>query len=74
MFSMKMNLPNSNICIHPGDKIKLARFDSTVWIVNYGWFSFDYNRDICGWYLTDIETGEIKPIFKTDLHDCYSVQ
>lgn len=74
MFEAKLKLPNSDICICPGDKIKLGRFESTVWIVNYGWFNFDCNRDICGWYLTDISKGTIKPIFKTDLDDCYYVQ
>lgn len=74
MFGTALKLPNSDICIHPGDKIKLGRFESTIWIVGYGWFNFDCNRDLCGWYLTDMDKGVIKPLFKTDLDDCYYVQ
>ena len=55
-------------------KVKLHRFDNRFWIVNYGWFDFDGNREICGWYLSDIQTGEVKPLLRTDLDDIYVIE
>lgn len=70
---MSLQIPETCMYLHPGDKVKLHRFDSILWIVSYGWFTFDGNRGICGWYLTNFETGKIKPIMKTDLRDIYLI-
>ena len=71
---LTLDIPGSCQCLHPGDKIKLGRFDSVVLVVNYGWFEFDGNRPFCGWFLTNFETGKVKPLLKTDLYDCYMIE
>ena len=73
MNEFKLYLPNTAICLHPGDVIQLGRFDSEKWIVNFGWYQFDGNREICGWYICSKTSNKIKPIFKTDLIDCYAI-
>ena len=72
--SMQLALPEQNICIYPGCRIKIHRFDGDMWTVNYGWFSFDGNREMCGWYMVRCSDATIKPIFKCDLCDCYLIQ
>jgi len=74
MNSLKLDVPGTDMCIHVGDKIKLGRFTSTLWRVNHGWFEFDGNRPFCGWFLTNLETGQVKPLQKTDLNDCYFIE
>lgn len=69
-----LDVPQLHICLCPGLKVKLHRFDNRFWIVNYGWFDFDGNREICGWYLSDIQTGEVKPLLRTDLDDIYVIE
>lgn len=66
-------VPNSNIYLKPGYKIKLRRFDAQVWIVKFGWYSFGGNRAVCGWYLQKEFEAEVKPIFQIDLDDIYVV-
>lgn len=73
MNEYKLYLPNTNICLHHGDVIQIGRFNSEKWIVNFGWYPFEGNRDICGWYVCSMTSGKIKPIFKTDLMDCYAI-
>jgi len=66
-------IPGSNIQIHPGDKVKLHRFDSQIWIVKFGWYSFGGNRAVCGWYLQKEFESVVKPIFQIDLDDIYVI-
>ncbi len=71
----RLNLPNKKFTIKPGDIIVIGRFSSIRWKVGYGWFSFDGNRKICGWYMKQIEDPKIvKPIQEIDLYDVYIVQ
>ena len=70
---MSLEVPNANTTISPGDKIQIGRFDSTVWLVRFGWYSFGGNRAVCGWYLQS-ENQEVKPIFKIDLDDIYIIE
>lgn len=71
---IELAVPGTCICLKPGCKLKIHRFDSDIWTVNFGWFSFDGNREICGWYMVRLSDAEIKPIFKCDLNDCYLIQ
>lgn len=72
--NLRLQVPSTNQYLYPGAKIKLHRFDSDIWIVNFGWYSFDNNREIYGWYLVRLKDAEIKPIYKCDLMDCYFIQ
>ena len=71
---MCLPIPNTHTTLHPGNKVRLGRFDSIIWTVQYGWFSFDGNRSICCWYLTSNQS-EIpsKPLNLTDLDDIYMI-
>ena len=66
-------IPESCICIRPGDKVKLHRFDAQIWIVKFGWYSFGGNRAVCGWYLQKEFEADVKPIFQIDLDDIYMI-
>lgn len=70
---MCLNIPNTNKCLHPGDKVKLGRFENAVWAVNYGWFEFDGNRAICCWYLSSENNMISKPLNIADLDDIYMI-
>lgn len=68
-------IPNSDMCIYPKSRIILDRFSTEWWEVGYGWYSFDGNRKICGWYLTSLDDPDrIKPIQDTDLYDIYMIE
>ena len=67
-------VPDIDICIQPGNTVKLGRFSDVSWIVGYGWYSWGGNRPFCGWYLTHKDTGEIKPLQKTDTYDIYLIE
>lgn len=73
---LELKIPDSNIKLKPGDRIKLGRFESTLWKVHHGWFSFGGNRPWCGWYLATDMNGEHieKPVQLTDLDDIYIVK
>ena len=71
---LQLQIPDTCECIRPGSKIRLHRFSTECWIVNHGWFEFDGNRPVCGWYLVNAEKGIIKPLLKTDLDDIYLVE
>jgi len=74
MGEMMLALPDGVTFIHPDDVILLSRFSSIKWVVGFGWFSYEGNRKICGWYLTQLDKPEIiKPIQETDLYDIYLV-
>ena len=66
--------PGTTECLRPGDKVKLGRFDIQQWVVNYGWFDFAGNRAFCGWFLTNFDSGEVKPLLKIDLEDLYQLE
>ena len=78
--SMCLPVPNSEICLRPGYKVRLGRFESDIWIVSYGWYTWGGNRPVCGWYLTGnkpLSVGFdpcIKPLQLTDLDDIYLVE
>lgn len=66
-------IPGTNQVIRPGYKIKLGRFETTVWVVGFGWYSNAGNRPCCGWYLTSEYDKITKPLQITDLDDVYLV-
>ncbi len=69
-----IQVPNCGCCIKHGTKIKLGRFQADYWIVGYGWYSWGGNRPFCGWYLTNEQTGEVKPLQLPDLDDIYIIE
>lgn len=72
---MKLDIPNRNVAIYPGCRIKLGRFDSTIWIASHGWYSWGGNRPVCGWYLTDVKNPQrVKPLQLPDLDDIHFIQ
>ena len=46
--SEELQIPGTELFIHPEDKVKLGRFSDKVWIVRFGWFSYANNRPFCG--------------------------
>lgn len=70
-----LDVPELNMKLVPGSRVRLGRFESTVWVVSHGWYTWGGNRPVCGWYLTDIEnSANLKPLQKTDLDDIYLVE
>lgn len=67
-------VPNTELCIRPGCRIRLGKFESACWCVNYGWYTWGGNRPVCGWYLTSCKSNEIKPLQLTDLDDIYIIE
>lgn len=64
-----------NLHIRNGSKIKIGRFSPTIWCVTYGWYSFDGNRNMLGWYLVSSEDPTfIRPLMDIDLYDCYEIE
>lgn len=68
-----LEMPGSACMLYPGNRIKLGRFETTEWVVNYGWYSFGGNRPVCGWYLT-ADNHELKPLQLPDLDDIYFIE
>lgn len=61
--------------LRPGDRIRLHRFDTDMWVVYYGWYAWGGNREVCGWYLQRLGPDHIiKPLQKTDLDDLYFIE
>lgn len=72
---LRIEIPGCNKYICPGNKVKLGRFESTVWIVCYGWIECNGNRPIYAWYLTNIDNpSETKLLSKPDLDDIYLIE
>ena len=71
---MELIIPEFDITLTVNDTVKLGRFDSTSWVVNYGWYAWGGNRPVCGWYLTNTISREIKPLQYTDLEDIYIIE
>lgn len=64
--------PNSNRAIYPGDIVTLKRFSMIDWQVNYGWFSYEGNRPIYGWYLVNLkDLSQIEIFLLSDFDDIY---
>ncbi len=73
---LRLNIPDTNVYLFPGDIVKLGRFETHPWEVCHGWYSFGGNRPFCGWYLKSDIDGEYieKPIQLTDLEDIYLIK
>lgn len=70
-----IQIPGTNITLSPGCRIRLSKFETTVWIVNMGWYSWGQNRETCGWYLYVLDNPDIiKPLNRNDLDDIYIVE
>lgn len=67
-----LEIPGTNMVLRPGCRVKLGRFETRIWDVNHGWFTFGGNRPFCGWYLSS--GSDIKPLQKPDLDDIYMVE
>ena len=74
MDTLKLDIPDSEKFIRPGNIIQIGRFNTDQWIVCYGWYSWASNRPVCGWYLKRIPDMFIKPIQLTDLDDIYLIK
>lgn len=74
MNELKICIPGQSHSIVPKCKIKIGRFSNEIWEVNYGWFAFSGNREICGWYLISDNDNSIRPLQKIDLFDIYFMQ
>lgn len=73
--TLTLEIPEFHIVIRPGSWVRLGRFESTVWVVAHGWYSWGGNREVCGWYLIQKNKPDnIKPLQKTDLDDIYLVE
>ena len=71
----ELQVPNSQIALHPGDIVKLHRFDDERWEVGCGWFSFGGNNPMNGWYFTSkSRENTTKPIHLRDLDDIYVLE
>jgi len=69
-----IQVPETSLSIRAGDIVKLGRFDAARWRVEYGWYTWGGNRPFCGWYLTNVDTLDVKPLQKTDLDDIYVIE
>ena len=75
MTDLLIEIPEFNITLTPGCRVKLVRFDLITWILSYGWYSWGGNREVCGWYLTNIkDVSDLKPLYRTDLDDIYLIE
>lgn len=71
---ISIEVPGTCLKLHPGDRVKLGRFSNKTWLLNCGWFSFNDNRPFWGMYLTQLDTGDVKPLLYTDLEDIYAIE
>ena len=72
--NMYLQLPNRETCIYPGNIVRLGRFQSVPWTVKFGWYTWGGNRPVCGWYLLQVDTNQVKPLYQTDLEDMYLIE
>lgn len=73
--NLQLAIPGCSTFLHPGQRIKIGRFSTTMWVVEYGWYSWANNRPVCGWYLRDAaDITTIKPLQLPDLDDIYFIQ
>lgn len=66
--------PDSDVILHPMNKIKLGRFSYDIWTVMYGWYSWGGNRRTCGWYVVNDRDKSIRPLYDIDLIDIYLLE
>ena len=72
MNDLRIEIPEFNMTLVPGTRVRLGRFESTVWVVSHGWYSWGGNRPQCGWYLFDeTNPSTVKPLQLPDLDDIY---
>lgn len=71
---MELIVPEFDITLTVGDNVKLGRFDTDMWTVKYGWYSWGGNRPVCGWYLVGTISQVVKPLQYTDLEDIYIIE
>ena len=72
---LSVQVPQLGLTLFDGCKIKLGRFDSEIWSLHHGWYSWGGNRPFCGWYLLSEDNHSIiKPLQMTDLDDIYLIQ
>lgn len=72
---LTLPVPGTNLCIRPGNIVKLGRFETTRWLVSHGWYTWGGNRPFCGWYMKNIDNdNEIKPLQLNDLDDIYIIE
>ena len=72
---LHLDIPHSDKCVTPECKVKLGRFKSEYWIVQFGWYTWGGNRPVCGWYLVkDSDSTIVKPLQSTDLIDIYIIE
>ena len=71
----KLDIPDTDLYLMPGFSVKLGRFSTERWKVNYGWYTWGGNRPVCGWYLTSLDENQtVKPLQLTDLDDIYIIE
>lgn len=72
---LEVSVPETDVSLKQGNKVKLHRFETDIWEVCYGWYSWGGNRPVIGWYLKDVKNFKnIKPLQLTDLYDIYLVE
>ncbi|MCM1226110.1 MAG: hypothetical protein NC320_01635 [Clostridium sp.] len=69
-----LSSPDTDICLKPGNHVKLGRFEHDRWLVSYGWYTWGGNRPVCGWYLVRCGDDIIKPLQLPDLDDIYIIE
>lgn len=72
----ELSIPiRDGLVLTPGCKIRIGRFESKLWSVKFGWYSYGGNRPVCGWYLeSDDDEADIRPLQKPDLTDIYLIK
>lgn len=72
---ISLDIPGTCYRLYPNNTVKLGRFDTELWIVLFGWYSYGGNREVCGWYLLNKKDPSIiKPLSKPDLADIVIIQ
>ena len=71
---MYINNPYTGKTLYPDTLIKLNRFPNIVWILKYGWYPFDIDNLVCGWYLMQENDHKIiRPLQINDFDDIYLI-
>lgn len=72
---ISLDIPGTCYRLYPNNIVKLGRFDTELWVVLFGWYSYGGNREVCGWYLLNKKDPSIiKPLSKPDLADIVIIQ
>lgn len=72
---LRVDVPHLDMSLAPGCRVRLGRFETTVWVVSYGWYSWGGNRPQLGWFLADESNpSSVKPLQLPDLDDIYFVE